>query len=110
MALKGNKVHMKNQPLSHAEIDDLFEANPMWDADEAKRSATAHFTFKNFQIAFAVMTEIALLAEKHDHHPEWSNVYGRLSITMTSHDIKGLSVKDANMIPLITATAERHQK
>ena len=110
MALKGNKVPMKNQPLSHAEIDDLFEANPMWDADEAKRCATAHFAFKNFQIAFAVMTEIALLAEKYDHHPEWSIVYGRLTITMTSHDINGLSVKDASMIPLITAIAERHQK
>ena len=56
------------------------------------------------------MTEIALLAEKYDHHPEWSNVYGRLTITMISHDINGLSVKDASMIPLITAIAERHQK
>ena len=110
MALKGNKVPMKNQPLSHAEIDDLFEANPMWGADEAKRCATAHFTFKNFQIAFAVMTEIALFAEKYDHHPEWSNVYGRLTITMTSHHINALSLNDAGIIPLITAIAERHQK
>ena len=99
---------MKNQSLSQSEIDNLFQAFPMWDADKAQQSATAHFSFKTFQIAFAVMTEIALLAEKYDHHPEWSNVYGSLSITMTSHDIKGLSVKDATMIPLITAIAERH--
>lgn len=44
------------------------------------------FEFKDFSEAFAFMTRVALLAEKHDHHPEWSNVYNKVSIKLSTHD------------------------
>lgn len=52
------------------------------------------FTFKDFSEAFAFMTRVALLAEKQDHHPEWSNVYNKVSIVLTTHDAGGLSARD----------------
>ena len=58
------------------------------------------FKFKDFSEAFAFMTRVALLAQSADHHPEWSNVYNKVSITLTTHDAGGLSDKD---IALATA-------
>lgn len=52
------------------------------------------FVFDDFVQAFAFMTHVALVAEKHDHHPEWSNVYSRVSIVLTTHDAGGLTEKD----------------
>jgi len=57
-------------------------------------AVTREFVFKNFAEAFAFMTEIALVAEKSNHHPEWSNVYNRVVITLTTHDAGGLTEKD----------------
>ena len=56
----------------------------MW--KQVKDSLVAELVFKNFVDAFAFMTEVAALAEKHDHHPEWSNVYNRVTIRLTTHD------------------------
>lgn len=52
------------------------------------------FVFADFVQAFAFMTRVALVAEKSDHHPEWSNVYNRVAITLTTHDAGGLTAKD----------------
>ncbi len=57
-------------------------------------AVTREFVLKNFAEAFAFMTEIALIAEKSNHHPEWSNVYNRVVITLTTHDAGGLTEKD----------------
>ena len=54
----------------------------------------ADFTFKNFREAFSAMCEIAFAADKADHHPEWSNVYNRLHIELTTHDSGGITDKD----------------
>jgi 4a-hydroxytetrahydrobiopterin dehydratase len=68
---------------------------PDWQFD-AGRGGTMRreFVFADFVQAFAFMTRVALVAEKHDHHPEWSNVYNRVSITLTTHDAGGLTAKD----------------
>ena len=53
---------------------------------ETENSLKADFTFKNFSEAFAFMTRVAFLAEKMDHHPNWENVYNKVSISLNSHD------------------------
>ena len=55
------------------------------------------YTFKNFNEAFGFMARVALLAEKMNHHPEWYNVYNKVDVTLTSHDIQGLSKRDTRM-------------
>jgi len=63
------------------------------------------FKFADFSEAFAFMTRVALQAEKADHHPEWSNVYNRVHITLTTHDAGGLSQRDVKMARAIDALA-----
>lgn len=65
---------------------------------DAERDAISHdFRFKSFSEAFAFMTRVALLAEAAGHHPEWSNVYDRVSITLSTHDAGGLTAKDIDL-------------
>ena len=52
------------------------------------------FRFADFSAAFAFMTRVALLAEKADHHPEWTNVWNRVDIRLTTHDAGGLTARD----------------
>jgi len=60
---------------------------------EADGALTQEFTFGSFTEAFAFMTRVAFLAEKQNHHPEWSNVYNRVTIRLTTHD-EGNTVTD----------------
>ena len=53
---------------------------------EENNALHRNFEFKDFSEAFAFMTRVALLAEKHDHHPEWSNVYNKVKIKLNTHD------------------------
>ncbi len=55
------------------------------------------FAFKNFVEAFAFMSQVAVLAEAMNHHPEWSNVYNRVEINLTTHDVGGLSERDFSL-------------
>lgn len=82
-----------------AALDRLGE----WDYDEARDALTRRFLFGDFSEAFAFMTRVALLAEKADHHPEWSNVYNRVEILLTTHDAGGLSARDVDMAKAIEA-------
>lgn len=60
------------------------------------------FTFRDFQEAFAFMTRVAFLAEKLDHHPNWSNVYNTVEIELTTHDVGNVvTEKDRNLAKLI---------
>ena len=67
---------------------------PGWRLAEDGQSMSRAFRFGDFIEAFAFMTRIALEAEKADHHPEWSNVYNRVEIRLTTHDSGGLTDKD----------------
>ncbi len=68
-----------------------------WAQDTARDAITKHLKFKSFSQAWAAMSRIALLAEAMDHHPEWANVYNRLTITLTTHSAKGLSDLDIQL-------------
>jgi 4a-hydroxytetrahydrobiopterin dehydratase len=68
-----------------------------WDYDEARDAITRQFLFANFSEAFAFMTRVAMLAEAQDHHPEWSNIWNRVDILLTTHAAGGLSARDVKM-------------
>lgn len=94
------------EALSEAEREDALEGLDEWDYDEAREAIVRIFTFKDFSEAFAFMARVALLAEKADHHPEWSNVWNRVEILLTTHDAQGLSYRDIEMAEAIDALLE----
>ncbi|MBM6550752.1 4a-hydroxytetrahydrobiopterin dehydratase [Marinomonas ostreistagni] len=88
---------MSRQKLTPAEIETaLAELNAAtenaWQIEDGKLSKT--FKFKDFGQAFGFMTQCALYAEKDDHHPEWFNVYNKVTIQLITHSAAGLSAKD----------------
>lgn len=89
------------EPLSEAERAEALEDLPDWDYDESRDAISRRFTFADFSEAFAFMTRVALLAEKADHHPEWSNVWNRVDVLLTTHDAGGLSGRDVEMAQAI---------
>ncbi|PKP98076.1 MAG: 4a-hydroxytetrahydrobiopterin dehydratase [Alphaproteobacteria bacterium HGW-Alphaproteobacteria-15] len=94
------------EQLSEAERADALEGLPEWDHDAGRDAITRSFTFDDFSQAFAFMTQVALLAEKADHHPEWSNVWNRVEILLTTHDAGGLSGRDIDMAQAIDALVD----
>lgn len=70
---------------------------PGWRAVEGRDALTKSFSFKSFSEAWGFMARVALAAEKLNHHPEWSNVYNRVEITLTTHDCDGLSDLDVKL-------------
>ncbi|CAF3351125.1 unnamed protein product [Rotaria sp. Silwood1] len=68
-----------------------------WSLVDNRDALSKTFLFKNFNQAFGFMTRVALLAEKLDHHPEWFNVYNKVQVTLTTHDLNGLSTHDVQM-------------
>lgn len=67
---------------------------PDWREVEGRDAIARSFKFRDFNAAFGFMTRAALVAEKHDHHPEWFNVYNRVDVTLATHDAGGLTEKD----------------
>jgi 4a-hydroxytetrahydrobiopterin dehydratase len=72
----------------------LAQRLPDWRHEPQRDALVRSFKFKDFVEAFGFMTRVAILAEKADHHPEWSNVYNRVEILLTTHDCDGLSERD----------------
>lgn len=64
------------------------------------------FLFEDFVQAFGFMTQLALAAERLNHHPEWTNVYNRVSITLTTHDVQGLSTRDIELAQIADRLAK----
>ena len=85
------------------ELQFLFNTN--WSLIDNRDAISKEFKFKSFQQAWGWMTEIALCAEKLDHHPEWSNTYNRVQVVLTTHSCDGLSDLDIKLAKLMDEAA-----
>lgn len=94
------------EPLGDKARADALDMLDEWDYDEARDAIVRKFLFADFSAAFAFMTRVALLAEKADHHPEWSNVWNRVDIALTTHDAGGLSHRDVALAEAIDALVD----
>lgn len=83
--------------LTEEERTEALQSLPDWTHDAERDGIRRSFRFGNFTEAFGFMTKVALMAEKADHHPEWSNVYNRVEILLTTHDAGGLSKRDVEL-------------
>ncbi|MCP1169117.1 4a-hydroxytetrahydrobiopterin dehydratase [Limimaricola litoreus] len=77
-----------------------------WEAEPDRDAVTKTFRFSSFVEAFGFMTRCAIWAEKLNHHPEWSNSYRSVTVTLTSHDAKGLTTRDAALAARMDKLAE----
>ena len=78
-----------------------------WSAAEGRDAIAKSFKFKDFNAAFGFMSRAALHAEKHDHHPEWFNVYNRVDVTLATHDAGGVTQKDIDLARFMDEAAKQ---
>jgi 4a-hydroxytetrahydrobiopterin dehydratase len=74
-----------------------LENLPGWSKSTGRDALEKEFRFADFNEAFGFMARVALYADKFDHHPEWSNVYNRVKVLLTSHDVGGVTTRDVRM-------------
>jgi 4a-hydroxytetrahydrobiopterin dehydratase len=87
--------------LSEGERAAALAELPHWSLRDDGLAIARELKFADFSEAFGFMTRVALAAEKADHHPEWSNVYNRVNVTLTTHDAGGLSARDVALARVI---------
>lgn len=83
--------------LTGAERRAALARLPDWREVDGRDAIAREYAFPDFITAFGFMARVALVAEKMDHHPEWTNVYGRVSVLLTSHDAGGLTSRDIRL-------------
>src|ERR1700759_3807897 len=105
--MRQQEAYMAIEALSEAERADALDDLPDWDYDEARDAITRRIVFADFAEAFGFMARIALIAEKMDHHPEWSNVWNRVDILLTTHDCSGLSPRAISLPQAIDAIVDQ---
>ncbi|MEJ8810420.1 4a-hydroxytetrahydrobiopterin dehydratase [Variovorax ureilyticus] len=94
---------MKIEPQ---DLQPLLAGLPQWRFTSDRGGTLAReFVFHDFAQAFGFMTQVAIYAEKRNHHPEWFNVYNRVAVTLTTHDVDGLSMNDIEMARLMERVA-----
>ena len=91
--------------LDASEREEALADLPGWTWEGERDAIRRSFRFRDFGEAFAFMTRVALAAEQADHHPEWSNVWNRVDILLTTHDAKGLTQKDVALAKRIDGFA-----
>ncbi len=93
--------------FSGPELKQALESLPGWSVVDGKLHK--EYKFPDFVHAFGFMTTAALGIEKMDHHPEWSNVYNRVTVDLTTHSAQGITSKDVDLAKLLDATAKKLQ-
>jgi 4a-hydroxytetrahydrobiopterin dehydratase len=97
---------MAIEALNETERADALDGLPDWDHDDGRDAISRRFVFADFPEAFGFMTRVALIAERMDHHPEWSNVWNRVDIVLTTHECGGLSTRDIALAEAIDALVD----
>ena len=91
--------------LTTTERSALARDLPSWRHEAGRDAITRTFVFADFVAAFGFMSQVALVAERMDHHPEWSNVYDKVEITLTTHDAGGVTELDVALARFIDEVA-----
>ena len=91
--------------MTETERQEALAALPGWIHDAERDAIRKSFRFADFGEAFAFMTRVALEAEKADHHPDWSNVWNKVDILLTTHSAGGLTARDVELARRIEAIA-----
>jgi len=91
--------------LTDSERSAALAKLPAWQLVPDRDAIHRRLRFADFSAAWAFMSRVALAAEKHDHHPEWSNIYNTVDITLSTHDAGGLSQRDLDLAALIDTLA-----
>src|SRR3974390_2107514 len=93
------------QRMSAEERKKALSALPGWSEVKGREAIAKTFVFKDFNEAFGFMSRAALVAEKHDHHPEWKNVYKTVEVVLSTHDAGGLTSRDIELAKAMNAIA-----
>ncbi|WP_311031088.1 4a-hydroxytetrahydrobiopterin dehydratase [Mesorhizobium koreense] len=97
---------MAREKLERAAVDGALQELDGWTLDVGGKSISRKFDFRNFSEAFGFMTRAALAAEKLGHHPDWSNVYKTVNVTLSTHDAGGLTELDFDLARRMDGFAE----
>jgi len=95
--------------LSKVDVQEVCGKQPGWVVSGDGKSIHAEFNFSDFAEAWGFMCEVAIHADKHDHHPEWENVYNKVLIKLTTHDADGLTSRDTKLVFKIAEILERRK-
>jgi 4a-hydroxytetrahydrobiopterin dehydratase len=91
--------------LSETARQSALKGLPGWTEVAGREAIAKTFVFKDFNEAFGFMSRVALVAEKHDHHPEWRNVYKTVEVVLSTHDAGGLTSRDIELAKAMNAIA-----
>lgn len=91
--------------LTDSERETALAKLPGWSLRTDGQAISRTFAFADFNAAFGFMARVALAAERQGHHPDWSNVYGRVDITLTTHEAGGLTMRDVTLAQTIDRLA-----
>ncbi len=91
------------EKMTKREVETALGALEGWSALKGREAIEKTFVFKNFVEAFGFMTRCALMAEKMNHHPEWSNIYGTVKVTLATHDAGGVTELDVRLAKKMNA-------
>lgn len=94
--------------LTAEQIQAALGALPNWKRHGKREAIRRQYVFGDFSQAFAFMTQVAIAAEKRNHHPEWANVYNKVDITLTTHDAEGLTLRDIELARCADEIYERY--
>jgi 4a-hydroxytetrahydrobiopterin dehydratase len=100
-------VSVAPERLSKSEIETELSQRPSWSLGTEGETISRRFVFADFKQAFGFMAEVALKAEELGHHPDWSNVYKTVDVTLSTHDVGGLSELDFQLADFMDRVASR---